>query len=291
MNKTNTTLILGLLSLFVYAGFQPIVVTSNETFQNLTVTVCSSNAVCDDIWNQTFTSTSTQSSRVVYLEGDFNTTYEDVYYYNAWVDGKLLFNQTRGYMGRETRMDEDLIISGNINLTGKSNVYFNLTKEIEIGVSRFRLPGLNPPRETVIGVFPTLQFDDAQEESVYSGEHVLDDYLDGTDWTVSIYWAPVDTNPGNVTWCVEIVGLTPNQGETLGDATGTYCVTDETRETQYELLQSGNITVSGAGTHVDDQFGFRLYRDADAAGAIDNYGSDAALVEATVYYNTYRLGG
>ncbi len=95
-------------------NIQPVAGTHNETFYNLTVTVCSTDSICDDIWNETFLSETSRTSYVEYLEGDINVTYNNTYWYSGWIDGIRLFNQTRGYLGRGRN---DLIVS---NLSGSS---------------------------------------------------------------------------------------------------------------------------------------------------------------------------
>ena len=75
-------------------NFQPVIISTNETggFENATITVCTTNtSMCADTWNQTFLSTSTRSSAVVYLQGGggLNTTYNTTYWMNVWLDANI----------------------------------------------------------------------------------------------------------------------------------------------------------------------------------------------------------
>jgi hypothetical protein len=125
MNKKSKYLVLGLeiflalmiLSRVSASNFQPVIVTSNTSFMNLSIMVCSTNTTtCSDIWIQNFTFTSNATQRVVILEG-YNSSLNSAYYFSAYTDGGiLLYNNTKSYLGRG-----DVVI-GNFTVVGYLNV-------------------------------------------------------------------------------------------------------------------------------------------------------------------------
>ena len=177
----------------------------------------------------------------------------------------------------------------NVSYTGKSaNVYYNVTKEIEINPSRFKLPGLNPPGESIINNFPVLSFDKNTNESAYATMHVIPEYREGSNWDIAFYWAPEDADAGTVVWCVNVTKVRRENNEVITNPGTNQCVDDATQTLQYELLKTTKITIDGSGYLEDDGVAFRIHRGADMAS--DTYDDDAHLVEATIYYNAHKLG-
>jgi len=183
-----------------------------------------------------------------------------------------------------TTPSHELNVVGDANITG--NIYFNVTKEIEINPSRFKLPGVNPPKEDIIGLTPVLSFDKTTNESAYTSMHVIPEYRATTPYEIAFYWSPDDYGAGDVVWCIEALTMNYDNDEDINGTGQVYCVTDSTQTRHNELLKTDRLTLSGA--EVDEQVSFRVHRGADNAG--DTYDNDAHLVEATIYYNAYRAG-
>jgi len=90
-------------------NFQPIIVTHNESFYNISVHVCSSDSVCNDIHDEDFTSATSTTSRVIYIN-PLNSSYSSPYWYTIILDDVLyLSNDTLGYFGRGWVNDSDII--------------------------------------------------------------------------------------------------------------------------------------------------------------------------------------
>lgn len=116
-------IVLGLLAIGVCGeNIQPVIIYSDVSFYNTTVVVCSTNSICDDITNQTFYSTTNRTSTVVYLD-NFNSTYNEAYWYSIYIDDILLSNQTKGYLGRSGVINDNVNVTG--NLTVNSNTYLD----------------------------------------------------------------------------------------------------------------------------------------------------------------------
>ena len=90
-------------------NFQPVVVAAGSSFYNLTIVICDTNSICDNITNTTFYSATNRTSAVVYLE-DFNSSYNKPYYYTIYIDDVILSNQTKAYLGRSTLIEDNLTV-------------------------------------------------------------------------------------------------------------------------------------------------------------------------------------
>lgn len=115
-------------------------------------------------------------------------------------------------------------IKGDLNITG--NVYWNLTDEITIPTTAFKLPGVNPPLSTIVVGSPIFSFDKAQNESAYSTMHVIPQYKEGTDWDVVFYWAADSDNTGEVVWCINATKMRHNEDPISGSVSMNRCVAD-----------------------------------------------------------------
>ena len=180
----------------------------------------------------------------------------------------------------------NISINDSLVLPAGENIYFEVTQEIEINPARFKLPGANFPAFDVVGMFPVLKFDPTINESAHSSMHVVEDYKEGSNFSIAFYWSPEDAGAGTVTWCIELTGLTAEIDETLNDAGTIYCISDDAQLTVMELLKTNLIEIDGTSISIDDEFGFRIYRGA----TVDTYAMDANLVEASIYYTSNRLG-
>jgi len=168
-------------------------------------------------------------------------------------------------------------------------------KRVSLPISVFKkVLGGSPPEDGMIGVHPVLLFDKTSDESVYYEWHVPLDYIDGTDITFCVKWAPTDAGAGSVTWGIEYEIVRSNNGETLGTGTSTLIVVGSTNSLANELLCTGptGMKIDGTGVKKGDFIGLRGFRDADAShgGAVDDYAADAALVSVCIRYKSNRFG-
>lgn len=98
------------------SNFQPVIVSKNFTFQNLTICVCSTDTECCDLWMQNFFYADYSKERVVVLDG-FNSSLNQEYFFSAYTDnGVLLEGSTQSYLGRGD------VFLGNYNITGNLSV-------------------------------------------------------------------------------------------------------------------------------------------------------------------------
>jgi len=171
------------------------------------------------------------------------------------------------------------------HLTSLDNIFYNVTKEVSLEPSSFKLAGSNPADSIAIGAFSALAFDKTTTEYAYSSVHVPPDYSNETDWQIQIYWSANDATNDQVSWCVDYAMAREEQGY-INSVPSTVCVNDTNQADPYLLLETSRINVSGIGVYRDDNFGFKVYRDTSQ----DNLTTDALLVEISVYYNSDRLG-
>jgi hypothetical protein len=145
------------------------------------------------------------------------------------------------------------------------------------------------PVEAVIGNFSVLQFTGTSAtQSVYTSWHVPTDWQTGTDVNTRIYWAPVDTASGTVVWQLTYNAVASEANEIISASGINVTISDATQNTQDELLESGNMTISGSGLALEDTIGMTIFRDPTHGS--DNYTSSASLVEIEIEYTSDKLG-
>ena len=173
---------------------------------------------------------------------------------------------------------------GELTLAGTARI----RKDYVITPSSVRLGGV-APGQAIVGNFEVLQFAGVGgAESIYFESHVPPDWVTGSDIEVHIHWAPTNANAGDVVWQMDYVCLKPENNEVLTAGVTSTSVTDSTQTLQDELLESGDMTISGAGCEINDVIGIRIYR--DPAHASDTYASDASLVLIHFKYLSDKLG-
>lgn len=118
-NMKNIKTLWSAILLYLFVGFcssenfQPVTVSLNYTFTNVTIWVCSTDAICNDTFIETFYYNTTLTSAVAYLSS-FDSTYAGAYYYSAFLDGNYtnwVFNRTKGYLGRGNITVDDLPVA------------------------------------------------------------------------------------------------------------------------------------------------------------------------------------
>jgi len=154
-------------------------------------------------------------------------------------------------------------------------------------------PVQNLPEYQTLNNGVVLAFNKSTDEEVFGLFCVPGDYDDGTDLKFHIHWAPDIASTDTVTWGLEYLILTSDNDEQLTGSTTTAIVTDDAQNLAEELLQTGDITISGTGVVSGDVIQFRIFRDADASesGADDDFDDDAFLVAAHIVYMSDAVGG
>ncbi len=150
--------------------------------------------------------------------------------------------------------------------------------------------GASSPTPAVIGNFSVLQFaGSGATREVYTSFHVPFDWKSGTDIEVHVHWAPVDGNSGDVVWQMTWDAIASDNNEVISGAGTTTSVTDATQSLQDELLETDDMTISGASLALEDTIGLKIFRDPDHGS--DTYGSAASFVILEIKYTSKEFGG
>ncbi len=145
------------------------------------------------------------------------------------------------------------------------------------------------PAQAVIGNFSVLQFTGVTTtQSVYTSFHIPTDWEVGTDINTRIYWAPVNTSSGTVVWQMTYDAVASEANEVISNAGTTTYIADDAQNVQDELLESGDMTISGTNLALEDTIGMTFFRDPTHGS--DNYESPASLVEIEIEYTSDKLG-
>jgi len=144
-------------------------------------------------------------------------------------------------------------------------------------ITQFYKPGTNYPAPSEIGITPVLLFAPGTDEWVFYEWEIPETYYIGSDFRLRFYWAPTDTNIGNVVWGTEYTV-----------ATITQTVIDATERLANELLKTDFIIISGLQTQPGDIISIRIFRDAD--NSLDDYTADAALIHLGLYFQIGKNG-
>jgi len=170
---------------------------------------------------------------------------------------------------------------GFITLTGTARA----SEDMQFVVKKLK-PGASAPTEAIVGITPVFQFDTTTDDEAHLVFEILHNYDNGTDFRAHFHWAPTNGNAGDVTWGIEYHITRDENNEVLTEATTTAIIVDATQSLQDEVLETGNIIISGSGVQSEDHMHIRIFRDADAseAGASDTYASDASLISFDVEY-------
>lgn len=175
-------------------------------------------------------------------------------------------------------------INGRQEMVGNARI----KKHIAIKVENTKL-GASAPVAAIIGNFSVLQFAGvALIQSIFTSFHIPPDWAFGTDINVHYHWAPVNANAGNVLWQLTSDVVASNSGELISGAGTTVSIVDATGSVQDELLESGDMTISGASIALEDIIGMTIFR--DPTDLLDTYGSAASLVFIEIEYTTDKLG-
>ena len=161
-------------------------------------------------------------------------------------------------------------------------------KHVVIGVESAMF-GATVPTTAIIGNYIVDQFSqNPPVESIHMTWHIPSDWAVGTDILIHLHWAPVNGNAGDVVWDVDFTAVASNSDEVISGAGTALTVTDSTQSLQDELLETADMTMTGAGISQEDTLGLKISRDTGDGN--DTYGSSASLVLIEIKYLTDKLG-
>lgn len=166
-------------------------------------------------------------------------------------------------------------------------VSFTVGKHIILKPENFKL-GATPPTAAIIGNFSVLQFAGTNTQEIFTSFHMPPDWSIGTDINIRVRWAPVDGGSGDVVWQITYNPVQSENNEVISGTGTTISVTDSTQSLQDELLDSGDMTITGTNLTVEDILGIRLFRDPDHNS--DSYESEASFLWLEVEYTSDKLG-
>ncbi len=155
---------------------------------------------------------------------------------------------------------------GELTLAGTARVI--RTTDIDISIPK--RPTANPPAEGTEDGFPTLDFDDTQEESIYIEFHLPHDYA--AAGTVHLHFDFfVDTAPvgaANAGWGVEYKKVSHGDNFTFAGAStveAATVITTGTPGNDKKIHETGELSFTTAGWVVGDTLYSRLYRNVGVA--------------------------
>lgn len=160
-------------------------------------------------------------------------------------------------------------------------------RHLRIDAKRFQIPAANYPANGFEGLFPTLDFDKATEESIYANGFVPLRWKSASDMTIAINWFHDTLDAGKVLWGIEYRSI--KSGETIDDSTTTITQLSAGTHTAGDLVTTTFSTkILGSNLESDDIIGIRLFR--KAADATDTLEEDARLVSMHTYFTQDKLG-
>jgi hypothetical protein len=145
-------------------------------------------------------------------------------------------------------------------------------------------PAANPPNEGTEDGFPTLDFDDTTDESVFLMWQLSKEYFTAGRVIVQIFWF-VDVAPGAekyVTWGLEYKKL--EVGEAFDFSAGTTTVYDQelVDPATNKKMHMTTFSLTTTGWETTDGLLIRFFRDADGTGGTDDFVGDARMFYITI---------
>lgn len=136
-------------------------------------------------------------------------------------------------------------------------------------------------------------FDPVSEEELYFTAQIPHDWKTGTDFLPHVHWVP-KTNGGadkKACWGLEYTWI--DRGEIAGNTTIVY--SNSTRQGDSVLLANRHYvtefaSISGTDHTISSMLVCRVFRDATGAGGVDDYSSDAGLLEIDFHYEIDMIG-
>lgn len=163
----------------------------------------------------------------------------------------------------------------------------------DIDLSIPKRPVANPPAEGTEAGFPTLDFDDGTDESVYIVYHLKENYASAGAFRAHLDFF-VDTAPvgdANAVWGVEYQKLSHGDNfnfSATATLTTTEAITTGTPANDKKIHETSDFTLTTTGWVPHDIILIRLYRDANNGS--DTFTGDARLSHIHVDFVSDKLG-
>lgn len=181
--------------------------------------------------------------------------------------------------------------TGSVTLSGTARV----VEQMDIDLAIPRRPVANPPGEGNEGGFPTLDFNDTTDESIYVEMHLPHTYADAGLVHIHLDFL-VDTAPAsaaNVVWAAEYKKVA--HGDKFDFSTGTSiatriaAVTTGTPANDKEIHEISDLALVTTGWVAGETIYMRLYRDANHGS--DTFTGDARMIgEIHIEWLANKLG-
>lgn len=155
-----------------------------------------------------------------------------------------------------------------------------------IDPKRFRLPAAYYPGESFEGLFYTLDFNKATEESAHTQEHIPYRWATTTNIGVDIHWLHDSADAGTVVWGIEYKAI--KAGETVGGSGTIATTTSASTTTENVVITTVLSDIPYTALEADDDFAIRVFR--DATDASDTLNEDAKLINVHFYFIMDKLG-
>lgn len=202
------------------------------------------------------------------------------------IDQTLYHDTLTVTLGTATGRYYDL--DGNLRLTP------GILKQIDIDIAIPKRPAANPPAESTEDGFPTLDFDDTQEESIYMEFHLPHDYKGAG--TIHIHFDFfVDTAPAgaaNAGWGVEYKQISHGDNFDFGAGTSTVeaatAITTGTPANDKKIHEITALALTTTSFVAGDTIYTRIYRNVGVAS--DFTGDVRVIGKVHIEYLADRLG-
>lgn len=180
---------------------------------------------------------------------------------------------------------------GHLTLHGTARVY----RDVPIQISSMKKGVGSPPGESLEDGFPTLDFDDGNDEEVFVLVHSPHDYAAGTviSFHIEFFVDAVDAvNEKNVVWGIEVKVI--QHGSVFDFSSGTLVTYMEhaipITTSNKTLLSCDGLTIGPDVLVSEGLLIVRLFRDADSTGGDDSHVGDARVLYAHLHYTADKLG-
>lgn len=172
---------------------------------------------------------------------------------------------------------------GTLSLHGDARV----TRHMVIGAASWKR-GATQPTETYETIFPTLSFQDAQDDVVHYATHVPYQWDNTTDMAVEIHWQHETANAGKVKWHLSYIGIESGE-DPAGSGTAITQLSAGTHDPDKLIITTFATKLLATNLARMDDFGLMLWREGSDAGD-DTLTEDAELIAMHIHYTMNRLG-
>ena len=217
----------------------------------------------------------------------------------AWVNGNGLLIKTSSGWINLTDYSTGIEIGNStsyfsVNETGYLTLHGNarVERHADINAGTWIKHGLADPGTSAEGLFCTLDFDKATNETVYYTFHIPWRRCDNTNMEVSVYWFH-DTNASDdtkkVMWAVDYVSIEPGETVDAINTTITQLSAGNHNTDAGELIYTTFTTKIIAGNLANhDNMGIRFYR--VGTDGSDDLNEDARLMSVHLHFTMDKLG-